>query len=244
MKPIILIPARMAATRLPGKPLRPIRGVPMIVHVVRRAEEAALGPVLVAAGDEEIVAAVKQAGGDAVLTDPNLPSGTDRIHAALMARDPKGEFDACINLQGDEPAVDPETIRKVYRALAETGADIATAVAAFPQPEDILNPNKVKALVDWKDDSKKAGMARKFARQVQGAEATEAWQHIGIYAYRRKALEQFVRLPQSDNEKRERLEQLRAMDAGMKIAAARVEKPGRGVDTEEDLQALEADGLN
>src|SRR5882757_9253889 len=149
MKPILLIPARMAATRLPGKPLADIGGVPLIARVWARAMAAGLGPVVVAAGELEIVAAVESAGGRAVLTDPDLPSGSDRIWAALAAIDPKGAHDVVVNLQGDLPALDPEQLRTVVRCLQISGADIATLAAPIDNEADEVNPAVVKAVVAW-----------------------------------------------------------------------------------------------
>lgn len=163
MNPILLIPARLASTRLPAKPLADIGGVPMIVRVLRQAEAAGLGPVAVAAGEAEIAAAVKAAGGQAVLTDPDLPSGSDRIHAALEKLDPGRRHDVVINLQGDLPALDPAQIRAVAAALADSGADIATLAAQITDPSERDNPSVVKAVVAWDKDEKR-GRALYFTR--------------------------------------------------------------------------------
>jgi 3-deoxy-manno-octulosonate cytidylyltransferase (CMP-KDO synthetase) len=231
--PIILIPARMAATRLPGKPLADISGTPMVVRVWRRAIEADIGPVIVAAGDAEIADAVHAAGGKAVLTDPALGSGTDRIHAALEAIDPKKQHDIAVNLQGDLPAVAPQALRRVVEALVESGADIATPVAPLTDPADRDNPNVVKPAIAWDDN--RLGRALYFSRNSIPSGAGELFHHIGIYAYRRAALERFVGLPPSPLELRERLEQLRAMEAGMSIAVVRVDEIPLTIDTPEDL---------
>ncbi|HKQ46179.1 MAG TPA: 3-deoxy-manno-octulosonate cytidylyltransferase [Rhizomicrobium sp.] len=235
MNPILLIPARMASARLPGKPLAGIGGVPMIVRVWARAVAAGLGPVVVAAGESEIAAAVEKAGGRAVLTDPGLPSGSDRIWAALTAADPKGAHDVVVNLQGDLPALDPEQLKAVVAALAKSGADIATLAAPIDNEPDRMNPAVVKAVVAW-DADERLGRALYFTRTTApGGEGT-LYHHVGLYAYRRAALERFVALPPSPLEMRENLEQLRALEAGMSIAVARVDEAPLSVDTPADLQ--------
>ena len=235
MNPVLLIPARMASTRLPDKPLADIGGVPMIVRVWRQAVAAGLGPVFVAAGEPQIVAAVEAAGGQAVLTDPDLPSGSDRIWAALAKADPDGRHDVVINLQGDLPALDPEQIKTVARALEISGADIATLAAPIDNPADEANPAVVKAVVAW-DAKGRLGRALYFTRSQAPAGEGTLWHHVGLYAYRREALESFVALPPSPLEQREKLEQLRALEAGMSIAVARVDEPPLSVDTPTDLQ--------
>ncbi|HJT43612.1 MAG TPA: 3-deoxy-manno-octulosonate cytidylyltransferase [Rhizomicrobium sp.] len=235
MNPILLIPARMASARLPGKPLAGIAGVPMIVRVWARAVAAGLGPVVVAAGESEIVAAVAKAGGHAVLTDPALPSGSDRIWAALIAADPKGTHDVVVNLQGDLPALDPEQLKTVVAALAKSDADIATLAAPIDNEPDRINPAVVKAVVAW-DADERLGQALYFTRTTApGGEGT-LYHHVGLYAYRRVALERFVALPPSPLEMRENLEQLRALEAGMRIAVARVDEAPLSVDTPADLE--------
>jgi 3-deoxy-manno-octulosonate cytidylyltransferase (CMP-KDO synthetase) len=179
MNPILLIPARMASTRLPGKPLADIAGRPMIVRVWERAMAAGLGPVAVAAAEPEIVRAVEQAGGQAVLTDSNLPSGSDRIFAALKTLDPQGRHDVVVNLQGDLPALEAETIRAVAQALP--GADIATLAAEITDPAERANPAVVKAVVAWAPDGKK-GRALYFTRAAAPAGEGSLFHHIGIYA--------------------------------------------------------------
>jgi 3-deoxy-manno-octulosonate cytidylyltransferase (CMP-KDO synthetase) len=234
MNPILLIPARMAASRLPGKPLADIAGVPMIVRVWRQAMAAGLGPAVVAAGEPEIVAAVEQAGGRAVLTDPALPSGSDRIFAALRAVDSQGAHDVVVNLQGDLPALDPAQIRAVVTALADSGSDMATLAAPIDNDADRTNPAVVKAVVAW-NAGETLGRALYFTRsQAPSGEGT-LWHHVGLYAFRRAALTRFVALSPSPLEKREKLEQLRALEAGMSIAVARVDSPPLSVDTPEDL---------
>jgi 3-deoxy-manno-octulosonate cytidylyltransferase (CMP-KDO synthetase) len=234
MTPILLIPARMASTRLPQKPLIEIGGVPMIVRVLRQAEAAGLGPVAVAAGEAEIAAAVEAAGGTAVLTDPGLPSGSDRIHAALEKLDPGRRHDVVVNLQGDLPALDPGQIRAVAAALADSGADIATLAAEITDPRERDNPSVVKAVVAWRPDGR-LGRALYFTRATAPSGDGPLFHHVGIYAYRRGALERFVALPPSPLERREKLEQLRALEANMSIAVARVDSVPLSVDTPEDL---------
>jgi 3-deoxy-manno-octulosonate cytidylyltransferase (CMP-KDO synthetase) len=235
MNPVLLIPARMASTRLPGKPLADIGGVPMIVRVWQQAMAAGLGPVVVAAGEAEIVTAVEKAGGRAVLTDPALPSGSDRIWAALIAMDPKGSHDVVVNLQGDLPALDPQQLKTVVACLAKSGADIATLAAPIDNEPDRTNPAVVKAVVAW-DAREAMGRALYFTRTPAPGGEGALYHHIGLYAYRREALESFVALPPSPLEKREKLEQLRALEAGMSIAVARVDAAPLSVDTPADLE--------
>jgi 3-deoxy-manno-octulosonate cytidylyltransferase (CMP-KDO synthetase) len=235
MNPILLIPARLASTRLPAKPLADIGGVPMIVRVLRQAEAAGLGPVAVAAGEAEIVAAVAAAGGQAVLTDPDLPSGSDRIHAALEKLDPARRHDVVINLQGDLPALDPAQICAVAAALEDSGADIATLAAEIVDPAECDNPSVVKAVVAWDRDGKR-GRALYFTRATAPTGEGPLFHHVGIYAYRRDALARFVGLPPSPLEMREKLEQLRALEANMSIAVARVDSVPLSVDTPSDLE--------
>jgi 3-deoxy-manno-octulosonate cytidylyltransferase (CMP-KDO synthetase) len=235
MNPILLIPARMASTRLPGKPLADIGGVPMIVRVWARAVAAGLGPVVVAAGEPAIVAAVEKAGGWAVLTDPQAPSGSDRIWAALKLADPGGAHDVVVNLQGDLPALDPEQLKIVVECLGHSGADIATLAAPIDNQADEHNPAVVKAVVAW-DAEEKMGRALYFTRTRAPAGDGTLYHHVGLYAYTRDALESFVALPPSPLEQREKLEQLRALEAGMSIAVARVDAPPLSVDTPADLE--------
>jgi 3-deoxy-manno-octulosonate cytidylyltransferase (CMP-KDO synthetase) len=235
MNPILLIPARMAASRLPDKPLADIRGVPMIVRVWARAVASGLGPVVVAAGEPEIVAAVEKAGGRAVLTDPGLPSGSDRIWQALGKVDPKGDHDVIVNLQGDLPALDPDQLKTAVWALEKSGADIGTLAAPIQDEAEETNPAVVKAIVAW-DADERLGRALYFTRAAAPTGEGVLWHHVGLYAYRRDALESFVALPPSPLEQREKLEQLRALEAGMSIAVARVDATPLSVDTPADLE--------
>jgi 3-deoxy-manno-octulosonate cytidylyltransferase (CMP-KDO synthetase) len=233
MNPILLIPARMASTRLPGKPLAAIAGRPMIVRVWERAMAADLGPVVVAAAEPEIVAAIEAAGGLAVLTDPDLPSGSDRIFAALKIADPQGRPDVVVNLQGDLPALAPDAIAAAVAALP--GADIATLAAKITDPAERSNPAVVKAVVAW-DAGGQKGRALYFTRSPAPSGDGPLFHHVGIYAYTRDALTRFVGLPPSPLEQREKLEQLRALEANMSIAVARVDTVPLSVDTPADLE--------
>ncbi len=233
--PVILIPARMASERLPGKPLANLHGDPMIVHVWRRAIEADVGPVIVAAAEAEIVAAIEAAGGRAVLTKASHPSGSDRIFEALEIIDPNGEHDAVINLQGDLPTLDPRLVSAVLTPLEDAAVDIATLVCEISDEAERDNPNVVKPAVSFQGDSK-IGRALYFSRARIPSGAGPHYHHIGIYAYRRAALARFVSLPPGLLERREKLEQLRALEAGMRIDAARVDTVPLGVDTPADLE--------
>lgn len=233
MNPILLIPARLASQRLPGKPLADIAGRPMIVRVWERAMAAGLGPVAVAAAEPQIVEAVTKAGGKAVLTDPNLASGSDRIFAALGQLDPQGRHDVVINLQGDLPALAAQDIHAVAAALP--GADIATLAAEITDPAERDNPAVVKAVVAWEADGKK-GRALYFTRTPAPGGEGPLFHHVGIYAFTRAALGRFVGLAPSPLEKREKLEQLRALEAHMSIAVARVDSVPLSVDTPADLE--------
>ena len=233
-----MIPARLASPRLPDKPLADIHGAPMIVHVWRRAMEADVGPVVVACAEAAIAEAVTAAGGRAVLTDPAHASGSDRIFEALAAVDPEGRHDAVVILQGDLPTLDPALVQAVLQPLAAGPADIATLVVEISEAEERRNPNVVKAAAGFAAGSAIA-RALYFSRcPVPWAGSDDAlplYHHIGIYAYRRAALERFVALPPSPLELREKLEQLRALEAGMRIDVARVDTLPLGVDTPADL---------
>ena len=231
MRPIVLIPARMASTRLPGKPLADIGGTPMIVHVWRRAREADVGPVVVAADDSAIVAAVEAAGGRAILTQGDHASGSDRIAEALARLDPERRHDTVVNVQGDLPTIAPEAVRAAA-ALGE--ADIVTLATPIRRAEERDDPNVVKAIGTPIGDQRLRALYFTRARAPWGE--GELLHHIGLYAYARAALERFVRLPPSALELRERLEQLRALEAGMRIDIALVDGAPLGVDTPEDLQ--------
>ncbi|MDP6786317.1 MAG: 3-deoxy-manno-octulosonate cytidylyltransferase [Rhodospirillales bacterium] len=233
--PVIVIPARMASTRLPGKPLADIHGEAMIVHVWRRARDADLGPVVVACAEAEIAAAVEAAGGRAVMTRPDHPSGSDRVHEALGVIDAAHRHDAVINVQGDLPTIEPAAIRAVLAPLDEPAVDIATLVAAIVDPDEAGDEDVVKAAVSFGKGAA-VGRALYFSRRAVPAGAGPLYRHIGLYAYRRPALERFVALPPGLLERRERLEQLRALEDGMRIDAALVDTVPLGVDTPADLE--------
>ncbi len=236
---LVIVPARLAATRLPDKPLATIAGLPMIVHVWHRAVEADVGPVVVACGDRAIADAVEAAGGEAVMTDPGLPSGSDRVHAAAVIRDPDGRYSTVVNLQGDLPAIDPALIRASLLPLRDPEVDMATLVVRTDDPAERENPNVVKAVMSLADGAA-VGRALYFTRAAAPSGAGPVWHHIGLYAWRRPALDRFVGLPPSPLEKREKLEQLRALEAGMRIDAAVVDGAPFGVDTPEDLARARA----
>lgn len=239
MKPIVLIPARMAATRLPGKPLADIEGLPMIVRVLRQAEAANIGPVAVAAGDAEIVEAVRAAGGQAVLTNPDLPSGSDRIVAALNEIDPAGAHDVIINLQGDIPFLSPKVVTAAARLLADQpGCDISTVMVAEADVAERTNPDIPKVVAAMQADGRTA-RALYFTRSVLYGDAP-VWLHHGVYGYRRAALERFTATPPSPLELRERLEQLRALELGMSIWAAVIDEAPISVDNPADLERARA----
>jgi 3-deoxy-manno-octulosonate cytidylyltransferase (CMP-KDO synthetase) len=231
---LVLIPARMAATRLPGKPLLDIAGLPMIVHVLRRAEAAQIGRVAVATDTPEIAAAVKSHGGEAVMTRPDHHSGSDRIYEALGKLDPEGRTEIVVNLQGDFPTILPDNIRSVLAPLADPAVDIATLAAEIHTEEESSNPNVVKVIGSQ--------LSERRLRALYFTRATAPWgngpryHHIGLYAYRRQALERFVALPPSTLEQQEKLEQLRAIEAGMRIDVTIVDTVPRGVDTPADLE--------
>ena len=233
--PIILIPARMGSTRLPDKVLADIAGLPMIVHVLARAREAGLGPVAVACGEAVIARAVEAAGGMAVLTDPGHPSGSDRIFAALNQLDPGGVHDVIINLQGDLPSVSPDYLRAVLRPLEDPAYDIGTLVAPVASRAEAQADSVVKCACAF-GEGQEVAPALYFSRASVPWGAGALWHHIGIYAYRRAALARFVALAPSPLEQREKLEQLRALEAGMRIGAARVPLAPFGVDTPADLE--------
>jgi 3-deoxy-manno-octulosonate cytidylyltransferase (CMP-KDO synthetase) len=237
--PVVIIPARLAATRLPGKILADIHGEPMIVHVWRRAVESGIGPVIVACDDRGIAEAVEAAGGQAVMTDPAHPSGSDRIFEALTKIDEAGTYDAVVNVQGDLPAIDPGVIGAVFAPLADPVADIATLAFEITDAAEAANPNVVKAVVSFAP-GENIGRALNFTRAVPPDDEGPLYHHVGLYAYRRAALERFVALSPSALEKREKLEQLRALEAGMVVDVALVDTVPPGVDTPADLEQARA----
>lgn len=239
LNPVVIIPARMHASRLPGKPLADIEGEPMIVHVWRRAMRAGIGPVVVACAEQQVADAVTAHGGTAVLTNPDHPSGSDRVWEALEKIDPERQFGAVVNVQGDLPTLDPEIVRAVFQPLEDPAVALSTLVAEIKIDEERTNPNVVKAVAGF-------GPGAKIARALYFTRVTAPWgegphyHHIGLYAYRREALQRFVSLPQGILEKREKLEQLRALENGMRIDAALVDTVPLGVDTPADLDRARA----
>lgn len=259
MNPLIVIPARLAATRLPGKPLARIGTAPMIVHVMRRALEAKLGPVLVACDCEEIAEAVRAAGGEAVLTRADHPSGSDRIWEAIERFDPESRHDVIVNLQGDVPTLDPQLLHAILAPLEDAAVDIATLGTPITRAEEHTNPSVVKIVLSLNPLSPQGeklgegslpaspltgggaiGRALYFTRAAAPHGPGERYHHIGVYAYRRAALKTFVGLPPSPLELREKLEQLRALEHGLRIDVAVVDTVPLGVDTPEDLERARA----
>ncbi len=238
MNPVVVIPARMAATRLPGKPLLPIAGVPMIVQVWRRARDAGVGPVLVATDDARIAAAISGEGGRAVLTRSDHPSGTDRIHEAIEGVDPEGRHDVVVNVQGDLPTLDPGLVVAALAPLAEPEVAMSTLAAVIRRDAERDDPNVVKLV------GTAVGPGR--LRALYFTRATAPWgegplyHHIGLYAFRRTTLRRFVALPPSALERREKLEQLRALEAGLRIDAAVVDTVPLGVDNPAELARARA----
>jgi 3-deoxy-manno-octulosonate cytidylyltransferase (CMP-KDO synthetase) len=237
---IVLIPARLRSQRLPNKPLAEIGGVPMIVQVWRRACEAEVGPVLVACAEPEIAAAVEAHGGKAALTDPELPSGTDRIFQALRQIDPDGRFARVINLQGDLPTLDPAAIRAALAPIDRLGTDLGTLATPIEDREERDDPNVVKPVIAADPKHPGLGRALYFSRATVPSGEGPVYHHIGIYAYRRAALERLAVLPPSPLELRERLEQLRALENGLTIGVALVDTIPLGVDTAKDLERARA----
>jgi 3-deoxy-manno-octulosonate cytidylyltransferase (CMP-KDO synthetase) len=232
--PIVLIPARMNAARLPGKPLADIHGAPMIVHVWRRAREADIGPVWVATDDPRVMEAVVSSGGKAIMTHSDHPSGSDRIFEALGLIDADGVHDVVVNIQGDLPTIEPSAVRACLRPLAERAVDIATLATPITREQEKDDPNVVKIVATELDPT--------WLRALYFTRARAPWgegrllHHIGLYAYRRDSLRRFVAAPPSPLERREKLEQLRALEAGMRIDVALVDTAPLGVDAPEDLE--------
>jgi len=235
---IILIPARMASQRLPDKPLADIGGMPMIVRVMRRAEEAAVGPVVVATDSREIAGAVVAAGGRAVMTRSDHTTGSDRICEALLLADPDRKMKIAVNVQGDFPMLQGADIRLALGPLADPAVDIATLALEITDDAERTDPNVVKAVCSAVAPGRFRALY--FTRATAPTGAGPLYHHIGLYAYRRAALERFVKLPPSPLERQERLEQLRALEAGMRIDVALTRNPIFGVDTPEHLEKARA----
>lgn len=236
LSPLVVIPARLASQRLPNKPLADIGGIPMIVRVWQQATAADCGPVVVACGDQEIFEAVQAAGGRAVMTDPGLPSGSDRVAAAVETIDPDGDFDVVVNLQGDLPLLAPSALKAALKPLEKPDVDVATLAAAITEDREKADPNVVKVVTALRDAPGAVAQALYFTRATAPTGEGPLWHHIGIYAYRRAALTRFVALQPSTLEQRESLEQLRGMENGFRYDVARVDTVPMGVDTPEDLE--------
>ena len=233
-KSLVLIPARMASTRLPGKPLAEICGLPMIVQVARRAAEADVGRIIVAVDHPEVFQAVSDAGFEAIMTRVDHQSGSDRIHEALLKADPEGRAEIVINVQGDLPTIEPEPIRAALKPLENGSTDIATLTVAITDEHEKTNPNVVKVVGSPISESRLRALY--FTRATAPHGEGPLYHHIGLYAYRRRALETFVSLKPSTLERRESLEQLRALEAGMRIDVEIVDSVPLGVDTPADLE--------
>jgi 3-deoxy-manno-octulosonate cytidylyltransferase (CMP-KDO synthetase) len=232
---LVLIPARMASSRLPGKPLADIAGQPMIVHVLRRAQEAGLGQVVVATDSEEIAAAVAKAGGRALMTRGDHATGSDRVHEAAALIDPDRRASVVLNIQGDFPTLVPRDIKAVLGPLSDPAVDIATLAGEILTDDERMSPNVVKAVLS--PVAARRLRALYFTRATAPYGEGPLYHHVGIYAFRRAALDRFVALPPSALEQQERLEQLRALEAGMRIDVTIIDQVPRGVDTADDLEA-------
>ncbi|MBN9062925.1 MAG: 3-deoxy-manno-octulosonate cytidylyltransferase [Rhizobiales bacterium 65-9] len=232
-EPLIAIPARMAATRFPDKPLADIHGEPMIVHVWRRAMEAGIGPVIVATESDRIAEAVAKVGGLVIMTNPHHPSGSDRIHEAVEKHDPQGRHDIVVNLQGDFPTIDPKAIAASILPLSDPRVDIATLAAEIADEDEKTAPSVVKLVGSQVSEHRMRALY--FTRATAPTGPGPLYHHVGVYAYRRASLRRYVSLPRSPLEIRERLEQLRALEDGMRIDAMIIDHVPRGVDTPGDL---------
>lgn len=237
MTTVTIIPARMASVRLPQKPLADIAGEPMILRVFKQAQKAGIGDVVVACCSEEIKQLIEAHGGIAVLTDPELPSGTDRVYAALKTVDPSNKYQHVINLQGDLPLVDPSHLKALHHFMIGSDYSMITLAAPISEESELTNTNVVKIAMEKVDEGQKT-RAYFFSRSKIPSEAPTFYHHIGIYGFRRDVLEKFVALPPSYLEKSERLEQLRALEAGVPIDVVVVDAPPQSVDTQEDLEKV------
>ena len=239
--PVIVIPARLAATRFPKKPLADLAGVPMIVQVWQRAIEADIGPVLVACGDMEIADVIKSVGGNALLTESDLPSGSDRVHKALSVFDPDERYNIVINLQGDLPTIDPALISASLKPFDDLKVDMTTLAAEITDQRERADENVVKVVISFPSETSNIGRALYFSRaMVPYNSVGPHYHHIGVYGFKRNVLDRFVSLPASRLEGLEKLEQLRALEAGMRIEVALVDTVPVGVDTPTDLDRARA----
>ncbi|MDP3532159.1 MAG: 3-deoxy-manno-octulosonate cytidylyltransferase [Alphaproteobacteria bacterium] len=248
INPIILIPARLGATRLPSKPMADIVGKTMIEHVYRRGVESSLGPVYVATPDQEIIDVIKKMGGNAILTSIEHQTGSDRIYEAIQKIDPDKKYNVIVNLQGDLPLIKPENLKKVVAPLlADEAVDIATIASPITEASDKTNINVVKIALELSAKNPDIGRGVYFSRSLIPQTRNDDdvyYHHIGVYAFRREALERFMTLPVSLLEKRERLEQLRALASGMRIDVALVDQIPQSVDTQEDLDRVRTQATN
>lgn len=235
--PLFIIPVRMASTRLAQKALVDIYGKPMIQHVYERTCAANLGPVIVACDHPDVAAIITACGGDYVMTDPDLPSGSDRIFSALQAKDPHNQFDLIVNVQGDLPTIDQKTLKACLSPLEHPDIDMATLACTIHSHEELIDPNVVKIALSLNNNSS-TGRALYFSRAPIPYGDTIHYHHIGLYAYRRSTLERFVSLPPSPLEQVERLEQLRALEDGMRIGVGLIDHAPWGIDTQEDLDRV------
>lgn len=240
ISPIVIIPARLGAQRFPRKPLTLIKGVPMIVRVLQRAMAAQIGPVLVACCHQETKKVVEEAGGEAILTDPSLPSGSDRVMAALRMYDAQGRYQTVINLQGDLPTIDPYTLKCVVNLLNNETFDITTVAALMHDVADYSNPNIVKVVPGFDPQKQDSGSALYFSRAPIPYNSKVFAHHIGVYGFRRASLEAFVNAPPSYLETQEKLEQLRALELGMKVGVHMVPHTPLGVDSPADVSIVES----
>jgi len=234
---LIIIPARMAATRLPGKPLALINDEPMIVHVWKRACQSEAGPVIVACGEIEIKETIEKYGGKAILTDPNLPSGSDRVWSAAEIYDPNGKFDIIVNVQGDQPTLDPKHISRTIDALRDSNSNMSTLITPINNQGEVNDPSVIKVAIDFQENTNVA-TALYFSRNPIPYGEGPLYHHVGIYGFTRASLKKFVSIKPSELEKRERLEQLRALTNGFKISAYLVDHSPPSVDTPEDLERV------
>ena len=234
---LIIIPARMAATRLPGKPLALINDEPMIVHVWKRACQSEAGPVIVACGEIEIKETIEKYGGKAILTDPNLPSGSDRVWSAAEIYDPNGKFDIIVNVQGDQPTLDPKHISRTIDALRDSNSNMSTLITPINNQGEVNDPSVIKVAIDFQENTNVA-TALYFSRNPIPYVEGPLYHHVGIYGFTRTSLKKFVSIKPSELEKRERLEQLRALTNGFKISAYLVDHSPPSVDTPEDLERV------
>ena len=233
MNNLIIIPARLESTRLPNKPLADIKGLPMVIHVLNKGLESSCGDVIVATSNIEIYDVVRSFGEKAIMTNPDHPSGSDRIFEALNIFDPDKQYKNIVNLQGDLPTIDPYLIKLTFQLIENNqDADISTLGGSINDEDELANPNVVKAYVEKVDQTL---YAKDFVRSPKGYNKEKLFHHLGVYGYKRRSLENFIKTKQSKREQDLKLEQLRALDNGMSIVIDLINKIPIGVDTEDDL---------